>query len=153
MPQFVESSIRSPAAALLLEEYFAYRASTFPTPGGYRVAFPDPTLFRRPRGVFLVVTDDEVESGCGGIRMLSPTRAEIKHLWVRPAARGRGLGRAILAELERLAAELGASETVLDTNASLDAAGGLYRASGYSSIEPYNDNPNANLWLRKVFER
>lgn len=149
MPQFVESSIRSPAAAQLLEEYFAYRASTFPTPGGYRVASPDPTLFTRPRGVFLVVTDDEVESGCGGIRMLSPTRAEIKHLWVRPGSRGRGLGRAILAELERLAAELGASETVLDTNASLDAAGGLYRASGYSSIEPYNDNPNATNWYRK----
>ncbi|MCX7521295.1 GNAT family N-acetyltransferase [Microbacterium sp. STN6] len=76
-------------------------------------------------------------------------RFEVKHLWLSPAARGRGLGRALLTELERRAAAFGASEVVLDTNDSLEAAGGLYRASGYESIAPYNDNPNATTWYRK----
>ena len=45
--------------------------------------------------------------------------------------------------------EFGAEELVLDTNASLEAAGGLYRSSGYVDIEPYNDNPNATNWYGK----
>ena len=138
------------SAHALLAEYFAYRAQTFPNPAGYVTTFPAPEQFVRPLGVFLVVELDGADAGCGGIRSLGSGRFEVKHLWLRPAAQGRGLGRALLAELERLAAELGATELVLDTNASLEAAGGLYRSSGYADVEPYNDNPNANLWLRKV---
>ncbi len=92
--------------------------------------------------------------GCGGIRLIEPgadglIRFEVKHLWVEPAARGTGLGRAMLAELERRARGFGAEELVLDTNASLQAAAGLYRSSGFSGIEPYNDNPNATNWYGK----
>lgn len=152
MAKFVESSIRSESATQLLEEYFAYRASTFPTPGGYRIVHPDPDLFTPPRGTFVVVHDDGHAIGCGGIRMLSPTRAEIKHLWVRPEARGRGLGRELLTELEKRAGELGATEAVLDTNASLDAAASLYQGSGYESIPPYNDNSNATNWYSKALD-
>lgn len=81
--------------------------------------------------------------------MLSPARGEIKHLWVRPAARGTGSGRALLLELERRAAGFGATEVVLDTNERLEAAQSLYRSSGYVDVEPYNDNPNATQWFRK----
>ena len=73
----------------------------------------------------------------------------MKHLWLAPAARGRGAGRRLLEELERRAVEFGARELVLDTNASLEAAGGLYRSSGYVDIEPYNANPNATNWYGK----
>jgi len=83
--------------------------------------------------------------------MLTPVRAEIKHLYLRDRARGKGWGRELLAELEAHAVGLGAREVVLDTNASLEAAQGLYRSSGYVDTEPYNENPNANLWLRKFF--
>jgi GNAT superfamily N-acetyltransferase len=60
-----------------------------------------------------------------------------------------GLGKALLAELERRAREFGATEVVLDTNAALVEAGGLYRSAGYAEVEPYNDNPNATHWFRK----
>ena len=73
----------------------------------------------------------------------------MKHLWLAPAGRGRGEGRRLLADLERRARELGAEEIVLDTNASLEAAGGLYRSTGYTEIEPYNANPNATHWYGK----
>jgi GNAT superfamily N-acetyltransferase len=85
-----------------------------------------------------------IESGRNGT-----VRFEVKHLWVDPAARGAGLGRQLLAELERWAIGFGATEAVLDTNASLTAAAGLYHSSGYRSIPPYNDNPNATNWYSK----
>lgn len=144
------TSVEDATAHALLAEYFAYRSATFPNPAGYTTTFPTPSQFVEPEGVFLVVEDDGAAVGCGGIRSLGAGRFEVKHLWLQPATQGRGLGRALLAELERRALELGATELVLDTNASLEAAGGLYRSSGYVDIEPYNDNPNATNWYRKV---
>ncbi len=138
------------AAHALLAEYFAFRSASFPGPGEYRMTFPSAQDFEPPSGVFVLVSDDGAELGCGGIRRLSATRYEVKHLWVRPEAQGRGVGTALMAELERRAAGFGATEVVLDTNESLTAAGALYRSSGYESIEPYNDNSNANVWLRKI---
>jgi GNAT superfamily N-acetyltransferase len=124
------------------------------------LTFPDPGRFVPPAGVFLLAYEDDEEAGCGGIRELPATlldaepgvvvvRYEIKHLWVAPSHRGRGIGRSILAELEHRAKGFGATEVVLDTNASLEAAGSLYRSHGYENIQPYNDNPNATDWFRK----
>lgn len=150
MPRFVELPVTSADAATLLAEYFAFRASSFPIAGGYQVTPPDPSQFVRPTGVCVVVYDGQDALGCGGVRMLGSRRAEIKHVWLRPEARGRGLGHSLLGELERIAEELGAIEAVLDTNSSLAAAGALYRSRGYADVAPYNTNPNANVWLGKM---
>lgn len=136
-----------PVAAKLLAEYFDLRAQGMP---GYRVVLPDPAAFTAGGGVFLVAWLDGAQIGCGGIRMLDPLRAEVKHLYLRPAARGSGHGRALLEELERRARLFGATEVVLDTNARLAAAQRLYRSAGYAKIEPYNDNPNATHWFGKA---
>ena len=152
MPTFRETPVTDAAAHALLAEYFAFREASFPSPAGYVTTFPTPSQFVAPHGVFLVVSVDGDDVGCGGIRSLGDGRFEVKHLWLQPRTQGRGFGRALLAELERRAVELGATELVLDTNASLEAAGGLYRASGYVDVEPYNDNPNANVWLGKGLE-
>ena len=147
---FRETPVTDAAAHALLAEYFAYREQTFPSAAGYVTTFPAPAQFVEPDGVFLVVQVDGEDVGCGGIRSLGSGRFEVKHLWLRPSVQGRGLGRELLAELERRALLLGATELVLDTNASLEAAGGLYRSSGYVDVEPYNDNPNATNWFRKA---
>lgn len=149
MLTFRAVAVSDPVAHALLTEYFAYRASSFPVAGGYRASFPEPATFTEPNGTFLIAREFGEELGCGGVRSLGEGRFEIKHLWVRPLARGRGLGRRLLARLESKAIALGASELVLDTNASLEAAGGLYRSSGYENIPAYNDNPNATDWYRK----
>jgi GNAT superfamily N-acetyltransferase len=149
VPIYREASVTDATAHLLLAEYFAFREQTFPSPAGYRTSFPDPEHFVEPRGVFLVVEVDGTAVGCGGIRDLGAGRFEVKHLWLRPEVQGRGLGRQLLAELEGRARALGATELVLDTNASLAAAGGLYRSSGYVDVDPYNDNPNATNWYAK----
>lgn len=150
MLTFRTVSVTDASAQALLAEYFAYRASSFPTPGGYRATSPDPSSFLEPRGVFLVAREFGESLACGGVRSIGGGRFEIKHLWVRPLARGRGIGRRMLARLERRALALGATEFVLDTNASLEAAAGLYRSSGYDTIPAYNDNPNATDWYRKT---
>jgi ribosomal protein S18 acetylase RimI-like enzyme len=144
--EFVPTSTDDPIADELLGEYFTSRELGMP---GYRTFRPDPALFIPPAGAFLVAELDGAAIGCGGIRMLTPDRGEVKHLWVRPAARGTGVGRALLADLERRAAAFGATEVVLDTNERLEAAQALYRSTGYREVEPYNDNPNATHWFAK----
>lgn len=157
MVSFREASVDDPSAHALIAEYFAMRAETFPPAlGEYTPKFPNDADFTPPDGVFLVVvgdtgdTEDSAGIGCGGIRRVAPDRFEIKHLYLQPRAQGLGLGRRLLVELERRAIAFGATEIVLDTNASLVAAGALYRSSGYRNIEPYNDNPNATDWFAKT---
>lgn len=139
-------------ARRLLAEYLEERTAGFPPHlGRYRPAAPGPNAFAD--GVFLVVEDAGAPVGCGGIRRLDvphpAVRYEVKHLYLRPSARGRGAGRALMEELERRARMLGATELVLDTNRSLEAAGALYARLGYRRIPPYNDNPNATDWYRR----
>ena len=148
MPRYVPTPVDDPVAAGLLEEYFTSRAQGF-VGGEYRRTPPDAAAFTPPQGVFLVVYDDDNAVGCGGVRMLSNDRGEIKHLWLDPSTRGRGWGRTLLIELEARAVGLGARVVVLDTNTTLEAAQALYRSAGYDEIAPYNDNPNANLWWQK----
>ena len=151
MLRFREADVTDADAHALLEAYFAERAAGFPDEqGDYAPTWPASAQFTPPAGVFLVAVDDDGEVvGCGGVRRIqrrpesNEVRFEVKHLWLAPAGRGRGEGRRLLADLERRARELGAEEIVLDTNASLEAAGGLYRSTGYTEIEPYNANPNA----------
>ena len=154
--QFVEVPVTDPTAHALITEYFEYRASTFPEGKVYQPAFPFAGDFAPPRGVFVLLLDDDGTAvGCGGIRLLGMAAGggsvfEIKHLWLQPHTRGRGLGRRLLDELERRAAAFGARDLVLDTNRSLAAANALYRSAGYFEIDPYNDNPNATNWYAKV---
>ena len=112
----------------------------------------DPVVDRRARGLVVggVVRGaaerqdgDPVRADAGLVRF------ELKHLFLRPSVRGRGYGGLLLAELERRAVLLGAEEIVLDTNASLESAGALYRRAGYSDIAAYNANPNATNWYGK----
>lgn len=161
MVEFRESSVDADDAHELLAEYFAFRAAGFPAAqGSYRIVFPTAAHFEPPRGAFLIVEDEGLlvddagaAVGCGGIRLIDladhPAAAEIKHLWLQPPLRGRGIGRQLLAELERRAVALGAQSLVLDTNESLTAAGALYRSSGFAEVPPYNDNVNATTWFAK----
>ncbi len=157
MPTYRALPVDHPLSAGLLTEYFTSRELGF-TGGKYTTVRPARATFEPPAGLFLVIfdgaEDDDEAVGCGGVRRIDPgpdgaVRYEVKHLWLQERTRGRGLGKALLLELERRAAELGAQEMVLDTNASLAAAAGLYAAAGYVGIQPYNDNPNATNWYAK----
>lgn len=153
MPTITPVPVDSPEGHALLTDYFAMRAANFPG-HSYTTVSPSPSVFEPPAGVFVVVHDEEgAPVGCGGIRRIADgvhgPRYEVKHLYLRPETRGRGWGRLLMADLERRAVEFGASELVLDTHHTLEAAGALYAAAGFEAIDPYNDNPNATRWYGK----
>jgi GNAT superfamily N-acetyltransferase len=97
----------------------------------------DPGEFAPPRGLFLVVTLDGTPVGCGGWRDLGDGRAEIKRMFTAPAARGRGIARALLSELERTAAAAGHSRVVLETGLPQPEAMRLYASAGYDPIDGF----------------
>lgn len=153
MLTFAPAAVDAEPAATLLGEYFTSRELGF-TGGTYTVFTPDPARFTPPVGAFLLAEEDGTAVGCGGVRRIADApdgavRFEVKHLWLRPSTRGKGYGRAMLGALEQAASALGATRMVLDTNASLAAAAGLYRSSGYLDVPAYNDNPNATHWYAK----
>lgn len=103
-----------------------------------------------PRGLFVVAGDRERPvAGCG-LRFLDEHRAELKRMWVSRDQRGTGLGRALLAEMERQVVASGRTTVLLDTNSALAPAVALYDSSGYRRRSPYNDNGDADLWFEKV---
>ncbi|WP_066948534.1 GNAT family N-acetyltransferase [Microtetraspora fusca] len=87
-----------------------------------------------PRIAFVVAWRDGAAVGCAGLQPLEPGVGEVKRMYVRPAHRGRGVSRALLAEIERLAREDGLNALRLETGRIFTEAVGLYTSSGYASI-------------------
>ena len=111
--------------------------------GGEDATPTDVTEFAAPGGTFLVGYLDGVAVACGGWRGRAPGPefavgdAEIKRMYVVPAARGRGLSRVLLAELERRAIEAGRRRLVLETGIRQPEAIALYTSSGYREISRF----------------
>lgn len=99
----------------------------------------DPAEFAPPRGVFLLGRwrGDPVAIGGWRARESGPPHladgdAELKRMYVVPAAQGRGFARALLAELERTASCAGRRRVVLETGTAQPEALGLYESAGYA---------------------
>ena len=75
----------------------------------------DPAAFGPPTGAFVVARLDGDPVGCGALRRRDAALAEVKRMYVRPHARRLGVSRLVLAELERLAADLGYRRLRLET--------------------------------------
>jgi ribosomal protein S18 acetylase RimI-like enzyme len=148
-----------PEVDVLLDAYLDEREATFPSAqGSYSRKRTPAAEFTPPNGVFAVAYEGATAVGCGGLRRIVDgvdtlgtvdVRFEVKHVFVTPAGRSKGVATAVMDLLERAGADLGATSIVLDTNDSLVAAAALYRSRGYERVEPFNDNPNATAWYRK----
>jgi GNAT superfamily N-acetyltransferase len=109
-----------------------------------------PADFAPPHGTFLVGFDDDGTPVCGGgVKPLGDGAAEIKRMYVVPAARRRGLARVLLTALEDAARDLGYSTVRLDTGPRQAHAQALYESAGYRSIGNFNANPVASYWGEK----
>jgi GNAT superfamily N-acetyltransferase len=98
-----------------------------------------PTMVRAPLGTFLVAWLDAAPAGCGALKPLDhdPSVGEIKRMYTAPAARRRGVSRALLLRLEEAAATLGYRRIQLETGTAQPEALALYASHGWHRITPY----------------
>jgi GNAT superfamily N-acetyltransferase len=122
-----------PVAAELVEEVQQEYVVRY---GGRDGTPVDPAEFAPPKGLFLVGFLAETGVACGGWRSHG-TDAELKRMYVRPSARGKGLARAVLAELERTALTAGHHRLLLETGRKQPEAVALYRSAGYTDVPPF----------------
>ena len=138
-------------AEYCLQQYFAELGERFDV--GFDPALslsPTHEEFVPPNGTFLVMRLHGQPVGCGGFKHESQGAAYIKRMWVANEARGLGLGRRLLQELEQRARSLGYRKLRLETQKSLSEAQQLYRSSGFREVPPFNDEPYAHHWFEKT---
>jgi len=100
-----------------------------------------PGRYARPDGRLYLALAGGSPAGCVALRRLDELRSEMKRLYVRPAFRALGLGRALAERVIGDARALGYREMLLDTLAEMGGAQALYEKLGFTDIPPYYDNP------------
>lgn len=141
---------RSTEARFCLEQYYEELARRFEE--GFdvkRSADPDALDMIRPRGAFILALSDGLPIGCVGLKGTKKGYAEIKRLWVAPSARGLGLAHRLMAAAESAARELGITLLRLDTNRALPEAIAMYRRTGWTEIDRFNDDPYPDFFFEK----
>jgi GNAT superfamily N-acetyltransferase len=98
-----------------------------------------------PVGALLLARLDGVAVGCGAVRRHDERTAEVKRMYVAPDARGRGVAAALLAALERAAADLGYRQLVLETGTRQPEAMRLYESRGWTPIENFGAYRTSSL--------
>jgi DNA-binding MarR family transcriptional regulator/GNAT superfamily N-acetyltransferase len=142
-----------PSAQHCLHEYVAELDRRFAhgfDPG--RSISADPHELRPPAGILLVATLDSEPIGCGALKLVDGAPSQLKRMWVAASARGLGVGRRLLAELEARATQSSSPIVRLETNASLTEAIALYRSAGYAEVSPFNEERYADHWFEKHLE-
>ena len=103
-----------------------------------------------PEGCLLLLKKDGVAIGCVGVRRWKSDTAELKRMYLQPAARGAGMGKRLLAAALEQARRLGYRNILLDTLPAMEAAISLYRNAGFDDIPAYRENPvEGALYLEK----
>jgi len=135
----------------LIASLDAELSALYPEPGANHFQL-DPEEIADGRGTFLVVYRGETPVGCGALRLLDAETAELKRMYVSRPARGKGLGRRILAALEAEARALGVRRLVLETGVRQAAALALYRSTGFHPIPLFGEyclSPETSVCLGK----
>jgi DNA-binding MarR family transcriptional regulator/GNAT superfamily N-acetyltransferase len=150
----IEIEVRDPAdpdARFCVGSYFSELNDRFETGFDPARSIPaDDHELTPPAGLLLVATLHAGPVGCGALKLHPDAPAEIKRMWVSRKVRGLGLGRRLLAELERRADEAGAKAVRLETNGTLSEAIALYRSAGYREVAAFNEEPYAHHWFEKA---
>jgi ribosomal protein S18 acetylase RimI-like enzyme len=140
----------TPDALALIEELEAHLEPLYPRES--RHGFSVEKLLRE-RVVFFVTRDEEQAAGCGGVLLVGREYAEIKRMYVRPAFRGRGLGRLMLDHLVAHARAQGLTVIRLETGIHQHEAIALYEGYGFRRIPPfgpYRDDPLSRCYEKVI---
>ncbi|MEO0561134.1 MAG: GNAT family N-acetyltransferase [Chloroflexota bacterium] len=141
----------TPTAIQLITELEGVLSPLYPDESrhGYSVD----KLIKQGVAFFIVYVDGEA-AGCGGVQFFREEGyAELKRMYIRPAYRGRGLSKQLLAHLEDHTRKGGLQLLRLETGIHQHAAIGLYERVGFSLIGPfgdYTDDPNSLYYEKRV---
>lgn len=125
---FVEYAESLPGIDL---EYQGFDEELATLPGGYAP----------PSGALLLASVEGEPAGCVGLHAWEPGVAEMKRLYLRPAFRGKRVGRALTESVIERARQIGYARLRLDTLPTMTEAQGLYRRLGFREIEAYRHSP------------
>lgn len=145
------------AARALFREYAASLPFSLDYQGFDAELAALPGKYAPPLGRILIAWKGSTPVGCIAVRPLAAASGdaapvcEMKRMYVKPEARGLGVGRALGEELLRVARSSGYVTMKLDTESDFAAAVGLYRSLGFMECPRYNDDPMPNtIWMSKA---
>lgn len=156
MLRIAQVPITHPHAQRLIAEVQAEYVQRY---GGTDDTPLDATMFDAPAGVFFVgyLDGDPVTTGAWRRSTVvvfgSAATAEIKRMYVVPAARGVGHARRVLAHLETTAAAAGVEVLILETGTAQPEAIALYESSGYVPVPGfghYQDEPRSRCYAKPL---
>jgi GNAT superfamily N-acetyltransferase len=135
------------------DAFFAEIAARYPgwTPGDSQSVAP--SELAPPSGVWVNAYLRGRPVGGGGLQALNGDTAEVRRIFLDESARGRGIGRALLVELERHARALGYGHVRLTTGRAQPEAIRLFRSAGYREIDPFSDGRFTDYWMEKALAR
>lgn len=132
-------------AGKLFSEYFAWLSDTHGLDISYQGTEAElanlPGEYAPEKGRLMLAYDGDVAVACGALRPLKKDSCELKRMYVRPAYRGKGLGRQIATALLDEARAIGYRRARIDTAAFMYAAQQLYRSLGFYEVEANTDLP------------
>ena len=129
-------------ARSLFEEYAAWLRVDLCFQGFAAELAGLPGVYAPPRGRLLLAIDSSGQAaGCVALRPLEESVCEMKRLFVRPAFRGRGIGRTLAERVIAEAQSIGYATMKLDTLPKINAATRLYEILGFVRCEAYYNTP------------
>jgi len=139
------------AVRALLLEYLQWTTENFTSLDGKKVAIKtmfdhsmaDLALFFPPDGALLIATCNANAVGIGFLKKIRPDACEIKRMYLRPEARGSGLGKKLLLAMISRARKLDCNQLLLDSGRFMHQAHGLYRSVGFVEIPRYPESEMA----------
>jgi GNAT superfamily N-acetyltransferase len=133
----------------LQRAFFADIASRYPGWDPDEGPSADPSELGPPGGAWVVAYLDGRPIGCGGLKAVDAEVGEIRRVFIDESARGCGIGRRLLEELEEHARRLGYRRVRLNTGDRQPEALGLFRAAGYVEVADINGYAFAHHWMEK----
>lgn len=149
----IKVTVENPLNDICIQLVRELSAELGPLYGTDGTALFSPADVTIPRAAFVVAWLNDEAVGCGALRPMDDSIAEVKRMYVRPAARGKGISRKILSKLEELAAAYNYTVLQLETGTLQTEAIALYDSSGYTRIdcyEPYVDNPHSICYEKRL---
>ncbi|KAA0084732.1 MarR family transcriptional regulator [Mycolicibacterium sp. P9-64] len=143
---------RDPSARHCLQTYYSELAQRFPNGYDPAISPVSDDEMTPPAGLLLVAYLHGEPVGCGALIWLPDDVALVKRMWVDSSVRGLGLGKRLLADLEQSARANGARMVRLETKDVLTEAIRMYRTSGYTEVDAFNDEPYADHWFEKSLD-